>query len=385
MFEFVDTPEQKEIRSSVRAFVKEDVIPVAEEFDRRRESPLHIYQKFYEDGWMDRFLPKDGKDGSPYLVDGLIVTEELAYGCAGVSSAIMMPIFFNRLALLYLSGKQRSEFRKSLAQKPFLTAFSASELEAGSDMLALRTRANRNERGYLISGDKAFSSNIRHARYVIVMARTGPDDAKSMDAFSWFLVPTDAKGLEIGDAWDTLGLRSVDVSPIHFEDVEVSENYLLGKEGEGLPLMAENIHQSRSAIAAVAVGIARRARDEIMKYGRRRKLYGDRLYKLQDYRFQLVEMEKDIAAARALVWLSGLKADQGQDHSKEASIAKVFAGQMVMRVTGSASMMMGSLGYTSAAIVEKLLRDARHVAIVEGPEPVQKEMIFAQMLRRGVY
>ena len=385
MFEFVDTPEQKEIRSSVKAFVKEDVIPVAEEYDRRRESPLHIYQKFYEDGWMARFLPGNLKEGEAWVVNALIVTEELAYGCAGVSSAIMMPVFFNRLALLYLSGDEQAEFRKSLAEKPFLTAFSASEHEAGSDMLALRTRARRNGGSYIISGEKAFSSNIRHARYVIVMARTGPDDAKSMDAFSWFLVPTDAEGLEIGDAWDTLGLRSIDVSPILFEDVEVSKRYRLGDEGEGLPMMAENIHQSRTAIAAVAVGIARRARDEIMKYGRRRKLYGDRLYKLQDYRFQLVEMEKDIAAARALVWLSGLKADQGQDHSKEASIAKVFAGQMVMRVTGSASMMMGSVGYTSAAIVEKLLRDARHVAIVEGPEPVQKEMIFAQMLRRGVY
>ncbi len=99
----------------------------------------------------------------------------------------------------------------------------------------------------------------------------------------------------------------------------------------------------------------------------------------------MVNMEMDIAAARGLAWMSGLKHDRGLDHTKEASIAKLFAGEMAMRVTEAASRMMGSLGYTDTMIVEKLLRDARHVAIVEGPDPVQRETIFAQMLRRGVY
>jgi len=159
----------------------------------------------------------------------------------------------------------------------------------------------------------------------------------------------------------------------------------IGDAGRGLAMMGSSLSQSRTGIASVGVGIARRARDEVVAFGSKRILYGAKLYKQQDFRFRIAEMEKDIAAARALVWLSALKHDQGLDATKEASIAKVFSGQMVMRVTESASQMLGSIGYTGQNIIEKLYRDARHVAIVEGSEATHKEIIFASLLRRGGY
>ncbi len=385
MFDFVTTPEQRKLRADARAFTQNEIMQIAEECDRRGESPLQVVQKFYLDGWMSRFLSSEGKTHDPFLVDFLTVSEELAYGCAAIASTVMLPILFNRWLLAYLPDRERATFRQRLLEKPFITSFAASEHEAGSDLLMLQTKARRSDQGYVINGRKAFSANIRHASYVIVVARTGSGNERAADAFSWLLVPTDAPGLVIGEAWKTLGLRSMDLSPIEFKDVEIPEGYRLGQEGQGLQMMARHLSQSRTGIAALAVGMARRARDEVLKYGRTRKLYGDRLYKLQDYRFHIVEMEKDIAATRALVWLSSLRFDQGLDHSKEASIAKLFAGQMAMRVTEAASLMIGSLGYTQTSVVGKLLRDARHVAIVEGPEPVQKEMIFAHMLRQGGY
>ena len=150
-------------------------------------------------------------------------------------------------------------------------------------------------------------------------------------------------------------------------------------------MMGSSLSHSRTGIASVGVGIARRARDEVMAFGSNRILYGGKLHKQQDFRFRISEMEKDIAAARALVWLSAMKHDKGLDATKEASIAKVFSGQMVMRATDSASQMLGTIGYTGQNIVEKLYRDARHVAIVEGAEATHKEIIFASMLRRGGY
>ena len=123
----------------------------------------------------------------------------------------------------------------------------------------------------------------------------------------------------------------------------------------------------------------------MLSFGSKRVLYGEKLHKQQDFRFRLAEMEKDIAAARALTSLAAMKHDQSQDATKEASIAKVYAGQMVMRVTESATQMLGSIGYTGQNIIEKLFRDARHVAIVEGAEATHKEIIFATMLRRGGY
>ena len=140
---------------------------------------------------------------------------------------------------------------------------------------------------------------------------------------------------------------------------------------------------SRTGWAAMAGGSAGRARDEVLAYGSRRRLYGDKRLKLQDYRFRISEMEIDIAAARGLVEASANRYDAGLDHAKEASIAKLYAGRMVMRVTEAASLMLGSVGYTGQSIIEKLFRDARHTAIVEGTEPIHKELIFANVLRRG--
>jgi alkylation response protein AidB-like acyl-CoA dehydrogenase len=147
--------------------------------------------------------------------------------------------------------------------------------------------------------------------------------------------------------------------------------------------MNEHLAQSHTGIAALGVGIARRARDLVLEFGGRRRVYGQKLTRLQDYRFRIADMEKDIAAARGLVWVSALKYDAGHEHAKEASIAKLYAGEMVTRVTQEVALMLGSIGYTGQTVAEKLLRDARHIAIVEGPEPTHKEIIFAQMLRHG--
>jgi hypothetical protein len=165
----------------------------------------------------------------------------------------------------------------------------------------------------------------------------------------------------------------------------LADSSRLGDEGRGIWLMNETLPQSRTGICAIAVGIARRARDEVLAYGSRRRLYGSKLYKLQDYRFRIAEMERDIAAAGALTSASALKYDQGLSHNKEASIAKLTAGQAVMRVTEAASVMLGGIGYTRGSVVEKLFRDARHVSIIEGTDPTHKELIFADLIRKGGY
>jgi alkylation response protein AidB-like acyl-CoA dehydrogenase len=189
----------------------------------------------------------------------------------------------------------------------------------------------------------------------------------------------------IGERWPAFGLRALDISPLILDDVEVPATSLLGGEGRGLAMMGKSLSMSRTGISALGVGIARRARDIVMEHGRRRRIYGDKLNRMQDYRFRIAEMEKEIAAARALVWISAHKGDCGGDAGKEASVAKLYSGQMVMAVTTAASGMLGSIGYTGQSRIEKLFRDGRHVAIVEGPEPTHKELIFAHMLRHGAY
>lgn len=375
--------EAGDLRSAVRRFTAEHISPIALGHDRSGESPLHVYRAFLEQGFVARFVPTDRETPGASLADACLVAEELAYGCAAISSLIMLPVFLNRVVLSLLDEPRRAAYRREVLEAPVVTSFAASELGAGSDLLGVETSAVAVDDGYLLDGRKEYSSNLRHAKYVIVVARTGSPDHRSSDVLTWFLVPTATQGVEIGERWETLGLRSLDVSPLLLRGVRVTAEHRLGAEGGGLPLMLETLGQSRTGIAAIAVGIARRARDEVLAYGKKRRLYGDKLIKLQDYRFRIAEMEVDIAAARALVDVAAGRYDAGLDYGKESSVAKLYAGQMVMRVTEAAAIMLGSVGYTGQSLVEKQFRDARHTAIVEGTEPVHKELIFASLLRRG--
>lgn len=377
------TPAQQELVACTRGFAKKEIEPAAADCDRRGALPLEVKQRFHESGIATRFL--EYTDGQDFVATACLLAEELSHACAAFASHLMLPVFFNRLVLAHLTGAERERFLVECRERPVITSFAASEAAAGSDMLALAASATRTDGGYRLNGRKEYSSNLRAADYVIVVARTGPADARSTDVLSWFLVPTGAPGVVIGERWPTFGLRALDVSPLELNDVEVPAAYLLGGEGRGLPMMGGSLAQSRTGIAALGVGIARRARDLVMEHGKRRRIYGDKLNRMQDYRFRIAEMEKNIAAARALVWVSARKADAGEDAGKEASIAKLFSGEMVMGVTSAASAMLGSIGYTGQTQVEKLLRDGRHVAIVEGPEPTHKEIIFANMLRHGAY
>lgn len=366
-------------------FAATEISPIALEHDQRGTTPLHVYRAFWEQGLAAPFVPEPGQPPAPYLADACLVAEELAYADAATASLIMLPVFLHRVVLSNADEPLRSKYLQEVSSSPVVTSFAASEIGAGSDLLAVETAAAAVEGGYVLTGRKDYSSNLRHASYVIVVVRTRPLSERSNDALTWFLVPTNTPGLKVGERWQTLGLRSMDLSPLILRDVRVPVEHRLGPDGGGLTLMLQSLNQSRTGIAAMAVGIARRARDEVMAYGTKRRLYGDKLVKLQDYRFRIADMEKDIAAARALVSVSAANYDRGLDHAKEASIAKLFAGQMVMRVTEAASTMLGSVGYTGQSLVEKLFRDARHTSIVEGTEPIHKELIFASVLRRGGY
>lgn len=385
MFAFTATPEQAALRSTVRDFAATEIVPIALDHDRAGTAPHDVVRKFAASGLPSRWLAMDSAAGQTFVTEMAIAAEELAYGCAATASLLMLPALFNRLAVAGLAEPARCAFRARAETEPLVTAFAATERRAGSDLRLVETQATKVDGGYVLNGRKEYSSNVRHAAYVIVVARSSGAGTRDGSGLSWFLVPTDAPGVEIGERWPTLGLRAMDLSPVDLHEVRVPVENRVGDEGRGLAMMASSLGQSRTGIASVGVGIARRARDEVLAFGSKRILYGEKLHKQQDYRFRIAEMEKDIAAARALVWLSAMKHDLGLDATKEASIAKIFSGQMVMRVTESASQMLGSVGYTGQSVIEKLYRDARHVSIVEGSEATHKEIVFATTLRRGGY
>lgn len=383
MFPWKLTPDQVALLDKAREFARSEIEPFVEDADREGCLPPSIQARFHESGMATRFLK--GKANDDFVATNSMLADELAYACASFASHLMLPVFFNRVVLSYLPPNEREQFLQRCLNEPVVTSFAASEAAAGSDLLALATTATKRGNAYVLNGRKEYSSNLRVANYVIVVARTGPEGTRSTDTMSWFLVPTDAPGVQLGERWPTFGLRALDVSPLELNDVEIPVEFLLGGEGRGLPMMARSLSMSRIGIAALGVGVARRARDTVFEHGRRRKIYGDKLNRMQDYRFRISGMERDIGAARALIWVAAQKADRDEDAGKEASVAKLFSGEMVSAVTTAASAMLGSIGYTAQSRIEKLVRDGRHVAIVEGPEPTHKELIFAHMLRHGAY
>ncbi|HWH36332.1 MAG TPA: acyl-CoA dehydrogenase family protein [Candidatus Limnocylindrales bacterium] len=374
---------QQDVLARTSEFGRAEIAPVADAADRKASIPPGLAQRFHATGLGADLL--ETKPGDEFVSTACLMAEELAYQCAALASYLMLPIFFNRVVLQHLHGEQREQFLARCLAEPVFTAFAASEAAAGSDLMALQVTARRNGEGYVLDGRKEYSSNLRAADFVIVVARTGASAARATDAMSWFLLPTDTPGVEIGARWPTFGLRAIDVSPLELDGVIVPVERRLGGEGRGLPMMGSSLSMSRVGIAALGVGIARRARDVVVEHSKRRQIYGAKLNRMQDYRFRIADLEKNIAAARALVWTAAQKLDRGEDALKEASIAKLFSGEMVMNVAGAASAMLGSIGYTGQSPIEKLLRDARHVAIVEGPEPTHKELIFAHLLRHGGY
>lgn len=383
MFPWTLTPDQQALLEWASEFARLEIEPFVEAADRDARLPSSIQTQFHESGKTRQFLTSAADDD--FVVTACLLADELSYACASFASHLMLPVFFNRVVLSYLPPAEREQFLQRCLAEPVVTSFAASEAAAGSDLLALSTTATRRGDSYVLRGRKEYSSNLRAAQYVIVVARTGAEGTRGTDTMSWFLVPTDAPGVAIGERWPTFGLRALDVSPLELNDVEIPAGFLLGGEGRGLPMMANSLSMSRIGIAALGVGIARRARDIVFDHGRRRRIYGDKLNRMQDYRFRIAGMERDIAAARALVRVAAQQADRGAEAGKEASIAKLFSGEMVSSVTTAASAMLGSIGYTGQTRIEKLVRDGRHVAIVEGPEPTHKELIFAHMLRHGAY
>lgn len=381
MFDFALTAEHRCVRDQIREFATAHIAPVSEDSERNRQLSPEVASAFHDAGFARRWFDPERRERD-LLTAGSIIAEELGYSDPAYASYLMLPVLFNHIVLGYLSGSAKDCLLNELARGHVVTAFAASERVAGSDFGAMSVAAAPNESGYVINGRKEYSSNVGHARHVIVVARTAPEQ---MTGLTWFFVPMDADGVTIGPRWDTLGMRAIDLSPLELTNVQVAEDLRLGDEGRGLWMFNQHLAESRTGIAAMAVGMARRARDVVLDFGLKRRIYGGKLTKMQDYRFRIADMEMDIAAARSLVALSAQKADAGLDHGKEASLAKLYAGQMAMRVTSDALAMLGSIGYTGQTVVDKLMRDARHVSIVEGSDPIHKEIVFANLLRRGAY
>ena len=381
MIDFSLSDEQKQLQDMARKFTKEEIIPKAAHHDETGEYPREIAKKAWELGLMNTHVPADCGGMGLGVLEGCIITEELAYGCTGIATAMEANTLAAAPLIVAGNTEQKKEFLGRLVNEPLFAAYCVTEPGAGSDVAGIRTTAKKVGNDYVINGAKMWITNASVADWYFVLAYT--DVTAKHKGMSGFIVPAKTPGVTVGKKEMNLGQRASDTRGITFEEVKVPEKYRLGLEGQGFKIAMGAFDHTRPAVAAGAVGLARRAMDEAVAYAKTRKTFGVPISSYQAVSFMIAEMAMEIEAARNLVYQAAWTIDRGERNTKYAAYAKAFAADVANKSATNAVQVFGGYGYSEEYPVEKLLRDAKIYQIYEGTSQIQRLIIAKEIFDRG--
>lgn len=374
------TDEQKMLQKMARDFATTEIIPVAEHFDRTAEFPIDIVRKGREVGLVNLNIPLDYGGPGANVFEECLVSEELAYGCSGISTAMSVNNLSSLPILIGGTDAQKDYWLGDrMVGQGHLAAYCVTEPGAGSDVAGMQTRAERRNGKYVLNGSKIFISNVNYASFYTVFAVTDP--GKRHKGISCFVVERDTPGINVSKHFDKLGQRAADTAEITFENVEVPAENRIGEEGQGFLLAMKVFDHSRPAVAAGAVGVARRALEESVRYAKERQTMGVPIWQHQAVGHRIADMAINVDAARLLVWQAAWVVDHGASNPKAAAFAKAFAADMAMKVTVDAVQVFGGYGYMKEYPVEKLMRDVKVFQIYEGTSEIQRNIIVRELFR----
>jgi alkylation response protein AidB-like acyl-CoA dehydrogenase len=370
-----------QIQDMARKFADEVIRPVAERLDGDESFPNDIYMQMGELGLFGITVPDalggGGLDSYAYS----IVMEELSRGYASVADQCGVVELVGSLLARYGDKRQQEAWLADIVSARKKAAYCITESEAGSDVSGIKTTAVRHAGGWRLNGGKIWIHNAPVADVGFVLARTDP--AVGNRGMSIFIVPLDAAGVGRGPKEHKMGQRASQVGALTFDDVDLAANALLGEEGRGFHMMMSALEKGRVGIAALAVGIAQAGLEAALDYAQTRKQFGQVIAKNQGLQWMLADMAKEIAAARALVQRAAIMIDNGVPANAACSMAKCFAGDMVVAQTANAVQIFGGSGYIRGFEVERLYRDAKICQIYEGTQQIQRTVIARELLKNG--
>ncbi|NDJ85296.1 MAG: acyl-CoA dehydrogenase [Chloroflexi bacterium] len=376
---FTLTEEQKMLQQTARDFARREIAPVAEHYDRSGEFPWDVVKKGQELGLTILNIPEEYGGIGANTLEECIVSEELAWGCSGISTAMTINNLSALPVILGANDEQRKLWLGRMVDGEF-GAYAVTEPGAGSDVIGMRTRAEKKGDKWILNGSKMFISNANVAGFFTVFAVTDPEAGHR--GLSCFVVEASAPGVSVSKHFDKLGQRAADTAEVTFEDVEVPEaNLLGGKPGKGFYLAMQVFDRSRPMVAAGAVGVAQRALDESIKYAKERTTFGTPIYNHQAVGHMIADMAMNVEAARLLVWRSAVMVDELGANTKFASFAKAFAADTAMKTTVDAVQVFGGYGFMKEYPVEKLMRDVKVFQIYEGTSQIQRNVIVRELFR----
>jgi len=381
MIDFSLSEEQHSIQKLAHEFAEKEMAPVAAEYDRAAKFPWPVVETAYEVGLMNLNIPEPYGGPGLGLLDECLVAEELAWGCAGMNASIGLNALA-ALPILFAGNEgQKKTYLPRLAREKQFAAYGLSEPAAGSDVAGIQTTARRQGDEYILTGTKNFITNASIAHFYIVFAYTNKE--KKHKGVSAFIVEREWSGVMPGRKDDKMGQRASDTAQLILEEVKVPKANLLGQEGDGFKIAMQVFDRSRPGVAASAVGLARRAMEYAIEYAQDRTAFGVPIARHEGVSFKIAQMAMEIAAARHLTWHAAWLIDQGQHNTLEASYAKCFAADTVMRVTTEAVQVFGGYGYITEYPVEKLMRDAKVFQIYEGTSEIQRVIMARELFRQG--
>lgn len=373
------TDDLKMLQELARDFTAKEITPKAEHYDRTGEWPWEIFHKARTVGLVNLNIPEEYGGLNATVLEECLVAEEMAYGCSGIETALMLNQLGSLPILIAGNAAQKERYLSALTQEGKLIAYCMTEPEAGSDVAGIKTTAVKQGDKYVLNGGKTWITCGPVASFFTVFAKTDP--AAGHKGMSCFVVERDFPGLSTSNPLEKMGQHAAQTCQVFFENVEVPAENLLGREGDGFMIGMKVFDKSRPPVSAAATGVARRALDEAVRYANERTTFGKPIREYQGIGFLLADMKIRYEAARSLVWQAAWQVDQGERNTTAAAIAKSYAADAAMQNATDAVQVFGGNGYSREYPVEKLMRDAKIYQIYEGTTQIQKMIILRELYR----
>jgi alkylation response protein AidB-like acyl-CoA dehydrogenase len=376
------TDEQRDIKKAAREFAEGMFPEVAEECDLHETFPKALWKKACDLGFVGVFI--DEAYGGPGLglLENILIMEEFCRVDAGCAS-VLLTTLGSEFLLLYGREEQKKKYLPGLTKGEAIMGMAITEPDAGSDVSSVSTVARRVNNHYLINGNKMFVTNGSISDFLVILCVTNEDEKVRARRHSAILVETGRKGFEANQLKRKLGMRASDTAEIHFSDVEVPLENLIGEaEGEGFYQLMAVFNRSRVTVAMISVGVAQGGLEKAINYSKQRKQFGNPIGSFQGIQFKLAEMASWIEASRALCYKAASMVDSGKVDPKLISMAKWFAGEAGVKVIDEVVQIHGGYGYLGEYGIERLYRNAKLAEIVEGTKEIEKLIIARELLGR---
>jgi len=368
------------LREAVRAVAQDKIAPHAAEVDETGEYPQAAHDALVASDFHAPHIPEEYDGVGADALATCIVIEEVARVCA--SSSLIPAV--NKLGtmplLLGASEEVKAKYLPPVARGESTFSYGLSEREAGSDTAAMKTRARQDGDDWVLSGQKSWITNAGVSDYYTVLAVTDPEGKRGNNV-SAFVVEKSDEGFTFGEKERKLGIKGSPTRELHFDNVRIPGDRMVGAPGEGLKIALRTLDHTRVTIGAQAVGIAQGALDFAVAYVKERRQFGKAISDFQGLQFMLADMAMELEAARQMVYVAAAKSERGDaDLPFFGAAAKCFASDMAMKVTTDAVQLLGGYGYTKDFPVERMMRDAKITQIYEGTNQIQRVVMARQLL-----